>query len=117
MESIRYSPCAACEVRDRAVCGVLQPHELERLNSIVTEVWLNPGQILFLQEDPADSVFNVTRGHIRLLKLLADQFARDGGILERIEIHQGDRQNLVAISGELVSLGGTNKIETAAQRR
>ncbi len=72
MESIRYSPCAACEVRDRAVCGVLQPHELERLNSIVTEVWLNPGQILFLQEDPADSVFNVTRGHIRLLKLLAD---------------------------------------------
>jgi hypothetical protein len=24
---------------------------------------------------------------------------------------------LVAISGELVSLGGTNKIETAAQRR
>ncbi|MEE9147622.1 MAG: cyclic nucleotide-binding domain-containing protein, partial [Candidatus Tectomicrobia bacterium] len=50
----------------------MQPHELERLNSIVTEVWLNPGQILFLQEDPADSVFNVTRGHIRLLKLLAD---------------------------------------------
>jgi CRP/FNR family transcriptional regulator len=50
----------------------LQPHELERLNSIVTEVWLKPGQILFLQEDPADSVFNVTRGHIRLLKLLAD---------------------------------------------
>jgi CRP/FNR family transcriptional regulator len=50
----------------------LQPHELERLNSIVTEVWLEPGQILFHQEDPADSVFNVTRGHIRLLKLLAD---------------------------------------------
>ena len=72
MDSSRYSPCAACEVRDRAVCGVLQPNELEHLNSIVTEVWLNPGQILFYQEDPADSVFNVTRGHIRLLKLLAD---------------------------------------------
>jgi CRP/FNR family transcriptional regulator len=72
MESPRYSPCAACEVRDRAVCGVLQPHELERLNSIVTEVWLKPGQILFLQEDPADSVFVVTRGHIRLVKLLAN---------------------------------------------
>jgi len=41
----------------------------------------------------------------------------DGGILRHIEIHQGDRQILVAISGEWVSLGGTKKIETAARRR
>ncbi len=72
MPSSRYSPCAACQVRDQTVCGVLQPHELERLNAIVTEVHLERGQALFFQEDPADSVFNVTRGHIRVLKLLPD---------------------------------------------
>jgi len=33
---------------------------------------LERGQLLFSQEDPADSVFNVTRGHIRVLKLLPD---------------------------------------------
>jgi len=59
-------------VRDQTICGVLQPHELERLNAIVTEVHLERGQALFSQEDPADSVFNVTRGHIRVLKLLPD---------------------------------------------
>ena len=72
MPSSKYSPCAACQVRDQTICGVLQPHELERLNAIVTEVHLERGQVLFSQEDPADSVFNVTSGHIRVLKLLPD---------------------------------------------
>ena len=72
MPSSRYSPCAACQVREQTICGVLQPHELEHLNAIVTEVHLERGQLLFSQEDPADSVFNVTRGHIRVLKLLPD---------------------------------------------
>jgi len=72
MFSSRYSPCAACQVREQTICGVLQPLELERLNAIVTEVHLERGQVLFSQEDPADSVFNVTRGHIRVLKLLPD---------------------------------------------
>ena len=68
----RYSPCAACEVRDRAICGALKPHELERLNAIVTEVRRSRGQVLISQEDPADSVFVVTSGHIRISRLLAD---------------------------------------------
>lgn len=68
----RYSPCAACEVRDETVCGVLKPHELERLNTITTEVHLDAGQALFYQEDPAHSLFNLTSGHMRLLKMLAD---------------------------------------------
>ena len=72
MFSSRYSPCAACEVRDKAICGALKSHELERLNAIVTEVHRSRGQVLFSQDDPADSVFVVTRGHIRISRLLAD---------------------------------------------
>ena len=72
MSSSRYTPCIACKVRDQTICGVLRPQELERLNTIVTEVHLRRGQTLFSQEEPADSVFNVTSGHIRLVKLLPD---------------------------------------------
>ena len=68
----RYNPCTACQVRDQTICGALRAHELERLNEIVTEVHLHQGQVLFHQEDPADSLFNVTSGHIRVLKLLPD---------------------------------------------
>ena len=35
-------------------CGVLQPPERELLNTIVTEVHLEQGQVLFSQNDPAD---------------------------------------------------------------
>ncbi len=72
MSTSRYSPCTACEVRDKAICGALKSHELERLNAIVTEVHRSRKQILFSQDDPADSVFVVTSGHIRISRLLAD---------------------------------------------
>ena len=38
-------PCFHCEVRDRAVCGALAPHELRRLNAIVTEVRLEKNNV------------------------------------------------------------------------
>jgi len=72
MSTFRYSPCAACEVRDKTICGALKSHELDRLNAIVTEVHRSRGQVLFSQDDPADSLFVLTSGHIRVLKLLAD---------------------------------------------
>ena len=65
-------PCFHCEVRDRAVCAVLEPHELHRLNAIVTEVRLDKDQIVFHQEDPATHLFNVTAGVVRLSKMLRD---------------------------------------------
>ena len=65
-------PCTRCEVRNRAVCAALAPHELERLNAIVVEARLEPGQPVFYEGDPADYVFNVTRGVIRLSKTLPD---------------------------------------------
>jgi CRP/FNR family transcriptional regulator len=125
MGSSRYSPCAACQVRDRTVCAVLGPHQLERLNSIVTEVWLEPGQVLFYQDDPADSVFNVTRGHIRLLKLLGDgrrqvtgflypgdflglaygtQYAYTAEAIDRVTLCRFPKERLEALFDELPEL-------------
>jgi CRP/FNR family transcriptional regulator len=65
-------PCHRCEVRDRAFCAGVEPEELDRLNAIVTQVRLNPRQMVFFEDDPADFVFNVTQGMVRVSKNLAD---------------------------------------------
>jgi CRP/FNR family transcriptional regulator len=66
------TPCHYCEVRDETFCGGLDIEELHGLDSIVTEVQLRPKQALFFEGDPAEYVFNVTQGTIRVVKYLAD---------------------------------------------
>lgn len=66
------NPCAACEVRELAVCGALESGELRRLADIMTQVELAPQRTIFYEGDPADYLFNVTQGTIRLHKLLPD---------------------------------------------
>lgn len=66
------SPCAACSIRDQAVCSVLDDWELERLNAIRTPVNLSPNDILFDEGEPASHVYNLTEGAMKLYKLLPD---------------------------------------------
>ncbi|MCC7427561.1 MAG: helix-turn-helix domain-containing protein [Alphaproteobacteria bacterium] len=65
-------PCAACETRERGMCGALAPEELHQLVDILTDVELSAHAPLFHEGDPAEHVFNVTRGSIKLYKLLGD---------------------------------------------
>lgn len=66
------SPCGACPVRHLTVCAVLDPGELHDLTAIVSNVELTPGQTLFDECEPADYVFNVTAGAMKVYKLLPD---------------------------------------------
>ncbi len=65
-------PCVACEIRELAVCSVLESHELDELVSILTSVDCDPGDAIFYEGDPADHLFNVTSGAVRISKLLPD---------------------------------------------
>ena len=65
-------PCQGCEVRDRAVCGVLDCARLEEFRNLGWTLRLAPGQALFHEGDPATRVFTLTRGTLKLYKLLAD---------------------------------------------
>jgi CRP/FNR family transcriptional regulator len=66
------SPCPACKVRDVVVCGSLDDAELPAISSIKSVVDLERGAPLFHAGEPAEHVFNVTGGVIRVYKLLAD---------------------------------------------
>ena len=65
-------PCEGCEVRYRAVCGVLGCKDLERFKNLGRTVTLATGQTLFHEGDPANRVFTLTRGTLKLYKLLPD---------------------------------------------
>ena len=66
------APCAGCDVRERNFCAVLEPHEIAELTRILTEAQVPAHGTLFREGEPADYVMNVTRGAVKLYKLLAD---------------------------------------------
>jgi len=68
----RLSPCAACAVRDMAFCGALETDEMPRVLSILTTLEIDPHQPIIDEGEPADYLFNVTGGAVKLYKLLPD---------------------------------------------
>ena len=68
-------PCHRCKVPDRAFCAGVEPEELQRLDAIATEVRLSPRQMVFFEGDPADFMFNVTRGMVRAGIVRANRLA------------------------------------------
>lgn len=65
-------PCQGCEVRDKAVCGVLDRGELAQFKSLGWTLKLSRGQTLFHEGDPVTRVFTLTTGTLKLYKLLSD---------------------------------------------
>src|SRR5262245_44743968 len=65
-------PCADCEIREIGVCSSLNPGELEQVRRIVSTLKLNAGQAAIVEGEPAQDLFNVITGAVKLYKLLAD---------------------------------------------
>ncbi len=66
------SPCAACAVRDMAFCGVLDEQEMPQLLSILQTAKVDPHGPIIDEGEPADYLFNLTQGAVKLYKLLPD---------------------------------------------
>jgi CRP/FNR family transcriptional regulator len=78
-------PCQGCEVRDKAVCGVLDCDNLEQFRNLGWSLRLGTGQTLFHEGDPATRVFTLTTGTLKLYKLLPDGRRQVTGFM-----HPGD---------------------------
>ena len=65
-------PCAACDVRLQTFCHVLTESELARFRCEGTTKRLDQRQPLFHEGDRAEVVYNLTRGSMKLYKLLPD---------------------------------------------
>ncbi len=64
--------CAACPVRHLGVCDALDDTEIGRFNTHLTTLSHAPGQIIAQDGYPADWIYILTSGHLKLYKLLAD---------------------------------------------
>ena len=64
--------CDHCRVRTLSVCAALEPDELQQLDRLAHAFCVNAKQTLFEQDEPANNVYNLTSGSVRLYKLLPD---------------------------------------------
>lgn len=64
--------CDTCDVRHKAMCAAVDAEHTDQLQAIVSHRDYAPGQVIFEEGDPADYVFNVSGGEVRLYKLLPD---------------------------------------------
>jgi CRP/FNR family transcriptional regulator len=65
-------PCFGCEVRSVSMCRVLDCDDLATMRRLGWSLNLRSGQPLFHEGDPATRVFTLTRGALKLYKLLPD---------------------------------------------
>ena len=65
-------PCSECAVREFSVCAPLNPVEQARVTQIMTQIDADNGATIFDESEPADHVFNITSGAVKVYKLLVD---------------------------------------------
>lgn len=66
------SSCDTCEIREISVCRALAPEDLARLQMIISTARADAGQSIIHEGDPAENLFNVVSGAVKLYKLLPD---------------------------------------------
>ncbi|MBT6404212.1 MAG: cyclic nucleotide-binding domain-containing protein [Rhodospirillaceae bacterium] len=64
--------CDTCDVRHKAMCAAVDHEHTDQLQAIVSHRDYSPGQVIFEEGDPADYVFHISDGEVRLYKLLPD---------------------------------------------
>lgn len=77
--------CETCAVRHRALCGVLAPDELQRINKIAFRKTFSPNELILGDREEPEFFGNITSGVVKLSKVIPDgrqqivglQFASD----------------------------------------
>jgi CRP/FNR family transcriptional regulator len=65
-------PCDTCRARDFSACAPLTAEEQKRLVAIMRTIEIEPHGPIFDEAEPAENVYNVTAGAVKIYKLLAD---------------------------------------------
>jgi CRP/FNR family transcriptional regulator len=101
------SPCDTCGARSSSFCDVLDEQEFLRLAAIVTSRAYEPGQMVVQEGDPADWLFNVISGTVKLYRALPDGRTQIVGFLGL-----GDFVGIPTASEYAVSAEAVSQVET-----
>jgi CRP/FNR family transcriptional regulator len=65
-------PCRLCAVRALSVCSALHQDEMAGLATIVGQSRFGHGATIMIEGDPADHLFNIIQGTVKIYRLLPD---------------------------------------------
>ena len=66
------SPCDTCQAREFSACASLTSEEQKRLAAIMRTIDVAPHCPIFNEADPAEYVYTITAGTVKVYKLLGD---------------------------------------------
>ncbi len=64
--------CAICKIRSYSFCRCLHDDQLKVFSEISDEKEFRDKQTIFLQQGPSRHLYNITKGNIKIYKLLSD---------------------------------------------
>lgn len=64
--------CETCEARHQGMCDALPDEDLAFLSRAAQRMTIAPGKVFIEDGDPATYFYNITHGHVRVFKTLAD---------------------------------------------
>ena len=70
--STNSSRCLNCKIRSHSFCRAMKEEDIEDFSCISLEKIFKNKENIFLQEDVANNLFNVTSGNVKIYKLLND---------------------------------------------
>jgi CRP/FNR family transcriptional regulator len=70
--TLATEPCASCGARSHSVCSAIEDQDLARLAAVAVMRDFKKGETFIEEGTPATDFFNITRGTVKLFKLLPD---------------------------------------------
>lgn len=67
-----HGPCSSCDARAQSVCSAIEDRDLARLAAVAVVREIGKGETFIVEGESARDFFNVTRGTVKLYKLLHD---------------------------------------------
>ena len=64
--------CAVCKIRSYSFCRCLPEEKLQLFSKISTEKEFKDRETIFLQQDNANNLYNITKGNVKIYRLLSD---------------------------------------------
>lgn len=103
--------CDQCDVRHKAMCAAVDFKDIDRLAAIVSHRDIDPGQVILEEGETAEYAYNISRGEVRLYKLLPDGRRQITGFLG-----EGDFLGLVSDSTYAYGAEAMTPVELCSMR-
>lgn len=113
----RPPSCSFCQVRKDSLCAALKSDEIQQLDMVVVALSKRRGTTIFAESEPAESLYVLTEGTVRLSKLLPDGRRQITGFLFPGDFMGESPEGFYACDAEAVTDCQLCSFSTPALRR